>query len=164
MDKEKLLLRFNKFVDKTEGCWNWIGGKMANKRYGSFHIGSNNRSAHRVSYELYKGPLGKLHVLHKCDNGLCVNPDHLFLGTHTENMRDASNKNRFNRDPEKQPNHKLTWTQVKRIRKIYESKLLFNWEIAKLYDVKESTIDGIVYGKSWKVQHTKDDMVQVVVD
>lgn len=76
------------------GCWEWTGGKN-NVGYGMFRDGAGMRTAHRVSYELHKGkiPKGK-HVCHSCDNPKCVNPDHLWVGTHQDNMQDRSRKNR----------------------------------------------------------------------
>ena len=87
---------FWSFVDKTDDCWNWIGEKKSGG-YGIVRpIGPRKRlKAHRVSWELAKGDiLGDLNVLHKCDNPSCVNPDHLFLGTQLDNVRDMWAKGR----------------------------------------------------------------------
>ena len=83
-----------------KGCWEWQGGKIA-KRYGGIQMGATiNELAHRVSYLMHKGEVPEhLEVCHHCDNGFCVNPDHLFLGTHTENMQDASRKKRWSKKP-----------------------------------------------------------------
>ena len=88
----------NKFITKVtkqpDGCWIW--GASNNDKYGLFKL-KNEKYAHRASFILHgnKIPNG-MHVLHKCDVPLCVNPSHLFLGTHTDNMRDKVNKNRQN--------------------------------------------------------------------
>lgn len=76
--------------EPNTGCWIWLGS--ANSE-GRAQMGS--RTAARVSYAAYKGPIPEgLSVLHRCDEPICVNPDHLFLGTHTDNMRDMSRKGR----------------------------------------------------------------------
>lgn len=80
-------------VEKSDGCWNWTGKLV--KGYGSFRLKGVSGRANRVSWFLAHGNLPKeLHVLHKCDNPKCVRPDHLFLGTHLDNMRDMVEKNR----------------------------------------------------------------------
>jgi hypothetical protein len=79
-------------VDK---CWEWNGTTVdsGNIVYGMFRFRKRMELAHRVSYTFYTGKIPDgMQVLHTCDNGLCVNPNHLFLGTHTDNMQDMSRK------------------------------------------------------------------------
>lgn len=86
-----------KFIpEPNSGCWLW---EMPDKngKYGSFTFNKIRRSAHRASWEIYIGKiLGGLFVCHKCDVTFCVNPNHLFLGTHQDNMNDKVKKGRQN--------------------------------------------------------------------
>jgi hypothetical protein len=77
------------------GCWEWIGGKN-NIGYGMFRDGPKMRTAHRVSYEIFNNKKIPKYmcVLHKCDNPRCVNPDHLWLGSHKDNTKDMIHKGR----------------------------------------------------------------------
>ena len=89
--------RFWSRVHKTHGgCWLWTGGKAAHG-YGQFHDGVKQTRAHRFSWELHNGRTvpGGLLVCHTCDTPACVRHDHLFLGTHADNMRDAALKGRL---------------------------------------------------------------------
>jgi hypothetical protein len=80
--------RFWAKVHKTESCWFWIGG--ASHSYGTILYQGKRTKAHRISWMLAFGkPPAELDVLHRCDNPRCVNPDHLFLGTALDNMRDS---------------------------------------------------------------------------
>jgi hypothetical protein len=100
--------------------------------------------AHRVSFDLFVGDIGDLDVLHKCDNPECTNPDHLFLGTHADNMRDASQKGRMCRG-EARANSKLTESDVYEIKA--SSKL--QKELSKLYGVHQSIISRVKNGHRW---------------
>jgi len=82
-----------KFIIQDSGCWKWTGALMG-IGYGYFRVGDKLHGAHRVAYELYVGPIGIMHVLHKCDNPACVNPEHLFLGTNSDNVNDMTTKGR----------------------------------------------------------------------
>lgn len=78
------------------GCWEWIGA-IATHGYGYFGANGKSIRAHRASYQIYKGKIGDgLYVLHSCDNPSCVNPDHLWLGTQKDNIRDRNIKGRHN--------------------------------------------------------------------
>ena len=87
--------RFWSKVNKTDTCWLWVGGKLYTGQ-GQFSTPNGTVLAHRFSYELINGKIpDKIKVLHKCDVSFCVNPDHLFLGTDTDNMQDALYKERL---------------------------------------------------------------------
>lgn len=90
---EKDKARFWTKVKPSRGCWEWAGVKNANG-YGVF-CNKGDRLSHRISYSLLKGPVEKnLELCHTCDNPSCVNPNHLFKGTHQDNMRDMKLKAR----------------------------------------------------------------------
>ncbi len=91
-----LSVRFWRSVQVTDGCWEWQGSTR--NGYGVISKGGRNGrqlKAHRLSYEMHLGsiPEGMI-VCHTCDNPICVNPGHLFVGTHKDNAVDKMNKNR----------------------------------------------------------------------
>jgi len=148
-------VRFWPKVEKTPTCWNWTAFKDKN---GYGQIGSGDRSkheySHRVSYVLAYGEIPKgMHVLHKCDNPSCVRPDHLFLGTHVDNMQDMTKKGRgkqiaAGRKGETNGNHRLTTDQVVEIKKGL-AKGESQREMARKFGVSKTLIYYIKLGKTW---------------
>ena len=98
--KEKIIIRFNKFVDKIsskEGCWLWLGYKNEDG-YGIFRYGKRMIGAHRVSWVLFKKNIEKGNQInHICDVRNCVNPEHLYEGTQQDNVTDMERKGRGNK-------------------------------------------------------------------
>jgi transcriptional regulator with XRE-family HTH domain len=81
-------LKQKRVIDRETDCWNWIGG-VTSAGYGSIGYHGKIWQAHRLSYEVFKEPVPKEKLIrHKCDNKLCINPDHLEIGTHQDNSRD----------------------------------------------------------------------------
>lgn len=87
--------RFWEKVKKTESCWLWTGAQKIDG-YGTCYYKGTNHQAHRVSWELLRGPIAPgLFVLHECDNPPCVNPEHLKVGTQKQNMQDCARRGRL---------------------------------------------------------------------
>lgn len=96
VERNKLAARVSPVPEA--GCWLWTGG-LSRKGYGHFYLRGRIHRAHRVSFEMAKGPIpAGLGVCHKCDTPSCVNPDHLFLGDQRANILDAVAKGRVTTD------------------------------------------------------------------
>lgn len=151
MKKSKdIVERFFERVEKSENCWIWLGARK-DSGYGNFHLGNlKYRRAHKFSWEMHFGkvPDGLL-VLHKCDNPICVKPNHLFLGNQKENMADAKKKGR-NAFGVKNGRSKLTDEIVKEIRKEYAFGRASSRNLGQKYSVGKSTILQIIRGNTWK--------------
>ena len=80
--------------EPNSGCWLWTG-PIGTRGYGQLDVACKTHAAHRLSWLVYRGEIpAEMHVLHKCDNRLCINPDHLFLGDQNTNMKDMKSKGR----------------------------------------------------------------------
>lgn len=147
----------NYIVDEETGCWNWQGKiKTTRGGYGQITLYMRDRNpkkrtfaTHRVSYAFHNGEDPKsLCVLHSCDNPSCMNPDHLSLGTHADNMRDMVEKGRSGVGV-KNPSCRLSeGVVVDIVEKIKQGKT--NIEIASLYPISHAQVSMIRTGKSWK--------------
>lgn len=139
---------------RTEECWEW-GSVLNSNGYGRFMVQNKHRLAHRVSYEIFFGEVPDgLRVCHRCDNRLCVNPMHLWLGTQSENLKDAVSKGRMKHPDtraEKNGNTKLTWEHVRNIRAMHNTGVR-KYHIASLFGVSPSTVGNIVNQETWKDQ------------
>ncbi len=138
------------------GCWNWQGN-LNGSGYGRITVDGKRHAAHRFSWILNIGNIPEeLCVLHKCDNRLCVNPDHLFLGTKKDNSIDCYNKGRSkcNSNLKKiigiqNGSARITENDVSRIRHLY-SEGVSQTEIAKQFSVARATIWRIINRHIWK--------------
>jgi hypothetical protein len=172
--------RFWNNVNKTDTCWLWKGATVG-RGYGKTSFGGICKRAHRVAWELTNGviPEGLL-VCHRCDNPLCVRPDHLFLGTSDDNNKDMQRKgrsatgdrSRSRTHPESLPrgdnhyahlhpelvlrgerhgNAKLTEVQIQEIRTAYASQDHPSYaELSLRYGVSSNAIWSVVMRKTWQ--------------
>lgn len=146
--------RFWNKVNKTNGCWLWMASKRSNG-YGCFRFQGKLYSAHRFAYQLAYGDItDNLLVCHKCDVRNCVNPDHLFLGTHTENLIDAIRKKRsfppsIKARGESSGQSKLIEEQVLEIRQLHADDGLGWRTLSKKYGVSGNTINKILRRETW---------------
>lgn len=172
--------RFWAKVDKSphpKGCWVWTRYKYLG--YGQFGIGRKLMLAHRFAFSNTKGAIPKgLLVCHSCDNPPCCNPDHLFLGTQADNIRDAVSKNRMatgdrsgarthperlprgNRNgarlhPERLPRGesngyaKLTTSSVLKIREKYAAENISQRALGMIYGVSQNAIKDVLLRRTW---------------
>lgn len=149
-DFERLMA--NTAVLDVNSCWEWTGARNTSG-YGAFQIGPKGMNASRASYMLHIGGIPNgMHVCHKCDNRGCVNPNHLFLGTHKDNMADMKRKNR-QKTPrlsgERHPMAKLSWDMVQEIRSLRKAGEL-PAAIASRFNVSKGAICDVIYGRCWQ--------------
>lgn len=156
--KATLSERFWAKVDKSCGpdaCWPWTGSRNPRKGrqmdYGHFWNGSRSMPAHRFSWELANGPVPSgLFVLHRCDNPPCCNPEHLFAGTHRDNMADMNAKGRrSDRRGTESHRAKLTEDDVRAIRAAHARGVGY-LAASRMFGVSRSAIRFVIRRKTWR--------------
>lgn len=137
-------------ISRADGCWEWTG-PMNGRGYGRFWADGRLVYPHRFLKERVDGPIpGGMDACHRCDNPRCVNPRHVFVGTHAENMADMSRKGRWTPrvvpSGESHRNAKLTRVQADEIRDSVESDAT----LARRFGVTRPTVWSIKQGQTWK--------------
>lgn len=149
-DKHKQDKRFWFRFNKTGSCWLWTASVRGSNNYGAFSIGYKSYPAHRISWIIHFGKIPKgMCVCHHCDNPLCVNPNHLFLGTNRDNINDKCDKGRCPKG-ENNSAHKLTEDQVLQIRDYYKNRLFNMYQLADIFGVSRPQIGHIINRLHWK--------------
>jgi hypothetical protein len=156
--------RFWSRVGKSDECWIYKGF-LDKDGYGGFWAHGRNLKAHRIAWNLTNGPIPDgLRVCHRCDNPSCVRPDHLFLGTDADNVRDRQAKGRSARGdrsgPRLHPDRlkrgednkaaKLTWEAVRDIRRRHAAGGVTMTALANEYGVSQIAVSNVVRGIVWK--------------
>lgn len=156
---------FEGFEKQDDGCWLWKSQPKA--RYPRIYWYGRPRPVSVISYLVHHGPIPDgMKVCHTCDVPRCVNPDHLFLGTQADNLKDMGQKGRHGaqRDPEgwvsrigtagshpgeKNPAAKLTQERVEEIRRVRADEGLSYSQLVARFGVSKSQVARIVKGESW---------------
>lgn len=137
-------------------CWVWIRSLRGSNGYGSFFADNRRVSAaaHRASWVMHFGEIpDNAEVCHRCDDPKCVNPDHLFIATHHQNMLDMVDKKRQGvRRPkcgERSNWNRFPLEDVLKIRQLYQDGW-YQKDIAKIFKTHQTTISGIIRCANWK--------------
>lgn len=157
MDDKDLERFWSRVKKQDNGCWEWQGALR--NGYGAFKYKGKTQSAHRVIYKhLFSLEDASLYVCHTCDNRKCVNPDHLFSGTHSDNMKDAYQKGRIVLPNEeevqfqnghKPVNRRLSDDEARQIRDLCEDGLSHS-KISELHHIPVHIVKDISAGRSYK--------------
>lgn len=148
--------KYNGLIERrADGCWIW-GGAIGTRGYGQISAVVDGKrttiGAHRAAFEAQSGPIPcGLFVCHSCDTPACVNPDHLWLGTPADNMRDKQEKGRCTSigfKGEAHPKSRLTEHAVRDIR-VKRSLGMKLREIAEIHGVSTEAVAGVVYKRRW---------------
>ena len=144
-----VMRRFLKYVEigKLDECWEWKGATLEFGHGQFFWLSQEIYTAHAAAYELFVGSRKGKCVLHSCDNPPCVNPGHLWLGTHQENMDDMVRKNRSS--------GKLTLKKAIKIRQLFSTGDYSLKRLARKYGVSVSTINETLSHRRWTASPSK---------
>jgi hypothetical protein len=143
--------RFWAKVDTSGDCWIWTASKDR-KGYGQMLVNCKPHRAHRLSWILHNGEIPEGgHCLHHCDNPACVNPEHLYIGSHSDNMQDMVRRGRRSHTKQKGSSHTraiLTEEQVRDIKMRLSNETVRG--IADSLGLKKHVISDISAGRTWK--------------
>lgn len=153
--------RFWSSIRKSDQCWEWTAGRFSGgMRYGQFRVGKKKVKAHRFSWLMHFGEIPEgMRVLHKCDNPICVRPDHFFLGTDRDNIADCVAKGRSRNGSaehrelwtgERNAAAKITANVAAEIRETRRRSTLTLKQIGARYGLCQSQVRNIVTGRSWQ--------------
>lgn len=150
---EYIFLKFWSHVDikdNIEECWSWTGCTNATRGYGVFKLDGNTVSVHRLAYDFTKGKIDEMfQVQHTCNNRICCNPNHLKLGTPSENTRYMIKCGREERG-EYRYNAKITEEDVREIHMLHKKcPGLKQWEIAEMFGIYKGHVGEILRGEQW---------------
>lgn len=152
--KHKTTSPIDCLLDSKSGCWNWQKAKTPHG-YGVLRLDGNLEYAHRYYYKLAYGEIEEgMHICHKCDNPSCVNPEHLFAGTRSDNLSDCVNKGRHvsvfrNLEGVKNNQSKMTPDKVSEIRQLAKAGVSQR-KIARQFGIAQSTAGAIIRRETWK--------------
>ena len=139
-----------------DDCWLWTASRLPDG-YGNFFTGERRpngnpdiRRAHRWLYQRLHGDVGALEVCHTCDEPACVNPKHLYAGTHTQNMRDMIDRGRADNSGDRNGRAKLTATEIAEIRSSATGRYGEISELARKYGIASGTMSKILKHQTWK--------------
>jgi len=145
-------LEFYSVPEPNSGCWLWIGSKL-NKGHGCLKVGDKTMLAHRASWEVHKGAIPNgLWVLHLCNNACCINPSHLTLGTHQENMAymvTSGRSRQIGKNGSANHHAKLTEENVRYIRKSLKEKTKTRRQLSNEFEVTYQLIRHIEMRRGW---------------
>lgn len=146
--------RFWEKVDirSNDECWNWVAC-VHPSGYGQFNINRKMFGSHRIAWELVNGKIPDgMCICHHCDNRICCNPKHLFLGTMEDNSHDRDNKGRAKIPDNRGENHglsRLTVSDVIEMRKLFAWEGYTYLELSKKFGITKSTAREIIKRRKW---------------
>lgn len=141
-------------VISSTHCWIWTGAASGGKhgKYGGIKVNKKMAKATRVSWEIHNGKIPEnMEVCHSCDNTICVNPKHLWVGTHKQNMRDRDRKGRMKAAfGENHGRAKLTEEKVKEIRYLFKNGNISKSKFARQFEIGRYAILSVISRRTWK--------------